>query len=104
MSEGNSRVRMGVIGVIVIALFSGLFARLWFLQVATASNYVAQTTANRTRILTTPAARGSLLDANGNVVVANTLVDSVQIDRAITPEERTAVLPRLAEMFGLKAP
>jgi penicillin-binding protein 2 len=94
---------MGVIGIVVIALFSGLFARLWFLQIATASDYVAETTANRTRILTTPAVRGSLLDANGKVIVANTLVDSVQIDRAITPEERPGVLSRLGDMFGLKA-
>ena len=30
----ENRVRMSIVGVIVLALFSALFARLWYLQVA----------------------------------------------------------------------
>ena len=33
MTEPNSRRRLAVIGVLVIALFAGLLTRLWFLQV-----------------------------------------------------------------------
>jgi len=47
-------------------LFFGLLARLWFLQVASSSSYAAQTVANRTRIVTDPGARGSILDDKGN--------------------------------------
>src|SRR4029450_8921495 len=41
VTESSSRVRLGVIGIIVAALFSALFFRLWFLQVATTESYAA---------------------------------------------------------------
>ena len=103
MSEGNSRVRLTVIGVVIMALFSGLFARLWFLQIATSESYAAETEANRFRIITEPAVRGSILDRNGKVIVENRLVDSIQIRRGITDEERRQMVPRLAEVLGMKA-
>ncbi len=28
----NSRVRVSIVGVVIVALFASLFARLWFLQ------------------------------------------------------------------------
>ena len=37
MSE--TRVRSSIIGVVVLALFSALFARLWFLQVAATAQF-----------------------------------------------------------------
>jgi penicillin-binding protein 2 len=101
VTEGSSRVRLGVIGVIVIALFSALFARLWFLQVATSESYAAETKANRIRVITEPAPRGSILDRNGAVIVEDTLVNSVQVRRGITDPERKAMVPRLAKVLGV---
>ena len=66
MTEGSSRVRLGVIGVVVMALFAALFARLWFLQVATSESFAAETKANRIRVITEPAVRGSILDRDGS--------------------------------------
>ncbi|HMF82110.1 MAG TPA: hypothetical protein VKI01_02425, partial [Acidimicrobiia bacterium] len=65
----SARVRLTVIGVIVMFLFSALFARLWFLQVASDSNYAAAATSNRTRIVYEPALRGRILDRNGKPIV-----------------------------------
>ncbi|MFO7591314.1 MAG: penicillin-binding protein 2 [Acidimicrobiia bacterium] len=102
MSEGNSRSRLGVIGVIVVVLFAGLFVRLWFLQVATSQSYAAETRANRIRVISEPAVRGSVLDRNGKVIVKSELVNSVQIRRGITKAERKQVVPALAEVLGKK--
>lgn len=102
MSEGNSRSRLGVIGVIVIVLFTGLFVRLWFLQVATSQSYAAETRANRIRVISEPAVRGSILDRNGKVIVKSELVNSVQIRRGITKSERKRVVPALAQVLGKK--
>jgi penicillin-binding protein 2 len=100
VTEGNSRVRLSVIGVVVMVLFSALFVRLWFLQVATSQSYAAETRANRIRVISEPAVRGSILDTNGKVIVGNKLVNSVQVRRGITDEERKAMVPRLALVLG----
>jgi penicillin-binding protein 2 len=101
VTEGSSRTRLGVIGVIVIALFASLFARLWFLQVATSESFAAETKANRIRVITEPAPRGSILDRNGALIVGDQLVDSVQVRRGITKPERKAMVPRLAKVLGV---
>jgi penicillin-binding protein 2 len=101
VTEGSSRVRLGVIGVILLALFSALFARLWFLQVATSESFAAETRANRIRVITEPGVRGRILDRNGAVVVEDKLVNSVQVRRGVTKPERKVMVPRLAKVLGV---
>jgi penicillin-binding protein 2 len=101
VTESSSRVRLGIIGIIVLALFSALFVRLWFLQVATSESYAAETRANRVRTITEPAIRGSILDRAGRVLVENQLVNTVQIRRGITEPERKRMVPRLAAVLGV---
>ena len=105
MIEG-SRARLTVIGVIVMFLFSALFARLWFLQVASDTNYAAAATSNRTRIVYEPALRGRILDRNGKPIVDNEPVDMVTFDRhkQMTAAERKLVVGRLAGVLGVTAP
>lgn len=104
MIEG-SRARLTVIGVIVMFLFSALFARLWFLQVASDTNYAAAATNNRTRIVYEPALRGRILDRNGKPIVDNEPVDVVTFDRhkQMTAAERKLVVGRLAGVLGVTA-
>jgi penicillin-binding protein 2 len=102
VTEANSRVRLGVIGVIVIVLFTGLFARLWFLQLGEAKSYAAQTEANRVRIITEPAVRGSILDSQGRIIVQSRLVNSIQVRRGLTDRERARMVPRLAKVLKVK--
>ena len=99
MTEGNSRLRLGIIGVIVFALFSALFARLWFLQVADSTSFAAQTEKNRVRTIKDPPVRGSILDDKGNVVVQNTLVDEVTVKRGLTPAETSITATNLARVL-----
>jgi penicillin-binding protein 2 len=101
VTEAKSRVRLGIIGIIVIALFSGLFARLWFLQVASSTSYAAQTEANRVRIVHETAVRGSILDRNGLPLVQSSLVNTIQVRRGLTDEERKVMVPNLAKALGV---
>jgi penicillin-binding protein 2 len=99
----GARVRLTVIGVIVMFLFSALFARLWFLQVASDSNYAGAATSNRIRIVYEPALRGRILDRNGKPIVDNEPVDVVTFDRnkTISPGARKLVVARLAQLLGV---
>ena len=104
MIEG-SRARLTVIGVIVMFLFSALFARLWFLQVASDTNYAAAATNNRIRVFYEPALRGRIVDRNDKPIVDNEPVDVVTFDRhkEMTPAERKLVVGRLAGVLGVTA-
>ena len=101
MNEANSRFRLTVVGFVVFALFSALFARLWFLQVGDSQSYAAQTARNRIRTIREPAIRGSIVDRNGKVLVQNTLVDSITIQRTITSEERAITVKNLAAVLAV---
>jgi penicillin-binding protein 2 len=105
VSEGNSRVRLSIVGVIVMALFSALFFRLWFLQVGASGNAEAAATSNRIRVVREPAIRGRILDAKGRVLVGNRVADTITFDRSarLKAEDRKAVVGRLAELLGVSA-
>jgi penicillin-binding protein 2 len=100
VTEGNRQLRLTVIGGIIAALFFGLFARLWFLQVASSSSYAAETQANRTRVVTDPGARGSILDGRGTVVVENRLITSIEIQRGLPLSELTVTVKNLATLLN----
>jgi penicillin-binding protein 2 len=99
----GSRIRLTVIGVVIMFLFSALFARLWFLQVASGTRSTAAATSNRVRVVYEPALRGRILDRNGKPIVDNTPVDVVTFDRQkpIPAATRNLVLGRLGEQLGL---
>jgi penicillin-binding protein 2 len=93
-------MRLSVIGVIVIALFSALFVRLWFLQVAEGGELAAAASDNRERIVYEPATRGRILDALGRPLVDNTVVAALTFDREADLSERETrqVVNRVAEV------
>ncbi|HWE14003.1 MAG TPA: penicillin-binding protein 2 [Solirubrobacteraceae bacterium] len=65
-------LRAAIIGTCALALFAIIFFRLWFLQVLSGNQYLAQANTNRVRDIAIAAQRGQILDANGT-----TLVDSI---------------------------
>lgn len=100
MTDSNSRLRLSVIGIIIGALFCGLLARLWFLQIGSSNSYAAQTQANRIRTITTPGFRGQIFDRNGVPIVQNQLVDSVQISRGLPLSQLKVTVKSLAKLFN----
>lgn len=101
MSNEVPRLRLSVLGVVAVALFAALFARLYDLQVVGASEFQVQAEANRVREVLVPAPRGRIFDRNGKVIVDNRIDVVVAVDRsaftALGDDEGTALLTRLSE-------
>ncbi|MGZ4795673.1 MAG: penicillin-binding protein 2 [Acidimicrobiia bacterium] len=95
----NARVRTSIVGVVVFALFSALFARLWYLQVASADQFHAQANQNAIREIREPGVRGRVLDASGKVLVENRVANQITIDRKVTPAQLTHDLRTLAPLL-----
>ena len=64
-------IRVGVLLIIVFALFGVLGFRLWFLQILSGDSYVAVAKDNRLRDVKVEAARGVVYDRNGKIMVEN---------------------------------
>jgi penicillin-binding protein 2 len=97
-------LRVAVIGGIAMAMFAIIFFRLWYLQVLTGEQYVAQANANRVRDLPIPAPRGQILDREGHPIVTSTVTNAVQIVPSALPpagRPRLALYRRLGSLLGM---
>src|SRR5207244_79563 len=99
VSPDSSRLRLGVLGVVVLSLFAALLVRLWYLQVMASDQYQAVST-NSVRLVTTEAPRGRILDRNGVELVRNRISDVITVDRNALPM-RPDVKARLAFILGI---
>ena len=72
-------LRVAIIGSFALAMFAIIFFRLWFLQVLSGDQYLAQANVNYARSIDVPASRGEMLDVNGNVLVRSVQSIAVQI-------------------------
>ena len=101
VSPDSSRLRLGVLGVVVLSLFAALLVRLWYLQVMASNQYQAVST-NSVRLVTTEAPRGRILDRNGVELVRNRISDVITVDRNDLPM-RPDVKSRLAFILGISS-
>lgn len=84
--------RIAVLGIVAFGLFAVIFFRLWYLQVLSGDQYLAQARSNRVRIERIAAPRGDILDRNNNVLVENRPSIVVKIRPNTLPEsEKTLV-------------
>jgi penicillin-binding protein 2 len=95
-----TRVRASILGVICIALFATLFARLWFLQMVSDSTFQQAAAANSTRVIQIEAPRGGLVDSRGRVLVSNNTTPAIEIERGVPDSEVEVALGRLAELLA----
>ncbi|MGD2044262.1 MAG: penicillin-binding transpeptidase domain-containing protein [Acidimicrobiia bacterium] len=96
-------VRLSILGVAFIVMFSIIGLRLWFVQVAEGPD-IAQAAEEQTWLVkTTHASRGDIYDRNGNLLVTSRLVPAVFIDRTFvhTDEERDVVVQRLSSILAI---
>jgi penicillin-binding protein 2 len=96
----NSRVRVSIVGVVIVALFIALLARLWFLQMGAEEELRFQAVARSTRVVQTESPRGRILDRNGNVLVENVAEWAVTVDRTLDKDTRARVIGQLAEALA----
>ena len=99
----DRRVRVSIVGVVVIALFSALLGRLWFLQVGHGETPVAVIAQNTVRRTQQEAPRGLILDASGHVLVEDRVAWAVEVDRRLVGGQRKEVVRRLAPLLHLNA-
>ena len=101
MDTSSPRLRMSILGVVVLGCFLALFARLWYLQVMEAPALAVQATANRTRTVATEAPRGRILDAKGRVIVDNrtSLIVSIDRNELKKVKNRDDLIARLADVL-----
>src|SRR4029077_1391856 len=104
VTEANSRRRLVVIGVIVMALFGGLLTRLWFLQVTGGEKLAVAAQQNRDRFVAVPAVRGTIYDRNGNALAQTVPVTPLSVDRQeLTSAERATLEVSLGKLLGIDA-
>ena len=101
----STAVRLGVIAIVVVALFGALFARLWFLQVLAAPEFEIEAERNQIELISLPTVRGRIFDRNGVVLAENVDTGIVTVDRAHLGDEadRGRVLGVLSELLGVSS-
>ncbi len=97
-------LRVAIIGSFALAMFAIIFFRLWFLQVLSGNQYLAQARTNRVREISIAAPRGEILDSAGNVLVDSKPAIAVQISPPDLPRSgraRKRLYRRLAAVIGM---
>jgi penicillin-binding protein 2 len=97
-------LRLGILGIVVLSLFTVLIVRLGYLQVVAPEQGEVTSAANRLRTLAEEAPRGRILDARGRVLVDNRSALVVTVDRhaldQLGSDARRDLLGRLADRLG----
>jgi len=95
-------LRLSILGMAFVGMFSIIGLRLWFVQVAQGPS-IAQAAEEQTWLVkTTHASRGDIYDRNGNLMVTSRLVPAVFIDRTfVEPEQKDDVIQRLSSILAI---
>jgi len=78
--------RVAVFGGIAFVLFAIVFFRLWYLQVLSGDQYLAEANDNQVRQERIQAPRGDVVDRNGDLIVTNRRAIVVEISPSALPE------------------
>jgi penicillin-binding protein 2 len=99
-------LRVAILGGIALALFAIAFFRLWFLQVLSGDQYLAQASENRVRNIVVQAPRGEMIDRHGTPLVENRRAVAVVVSPPKLPADpaaRTRELTRLSHVLSMSA-
>jgi penicillin-binding protein 2 len=91
-------LRVGLLGVVAVAVFATLFLRLWSLQILNGAQLLRAAENNQRREVRLQAPRGAILDRNGLPLVINVPGTIVQIDQSTLPKRKSV---RLRELHRL---
>ena len=101
---GQFQARVTIIGGIALVVFAVIFFRLWYLQVLSGDEYLAEAQGNRFREMTVMAPRGEIKDRDGKNLVASKTALALQVRADELPgkaKPRNKVLKRLAEVADI---
>ncbi|MBU4175117.1 MAG: penicillin-binding protein 2 [Actinobacteria bacterium] len=92
--------RLTILGILIVAAFVILFARLWFMQIVSGDEYCEKAEGNRIREMSLESPRGRILDRNGTVLVKNRNALTISVVPAeIGKDEK--VIERLSRLLGM---
>ena len=91
-------LRVGLLGVVAVAVFATLFLRLWSLQILNGAQLLRAAENNQRREVRLPAPRGAILDRNGLPLVTNVPGTIVQIDQSTLPQRKSVRLRELRRL------
>jgi penicillin-binding protein 2 len=94
------RVRMHVVGAIVLVLFGVMALRLWDLQVINRGQYASAINHNSLRTVTVPAPRGLIVDRKDTVLAGNKVENEVVLSRA-EALTNPAIVGKVAALCGI---
>ena len=95
--KSNGRFKLLTAGVGTV--FAAIVAKLWSMQMVSSDHYDELAEKNRTRVVTTPAPRGRILDRNGEPIVDNRSSLAIVAYRDLA--ENTVVVRHLANVLGM---
>ena len=75
-------LRVGILGMLALAIFATLFLRLWSLQVLNGAQLLRAAQNNQRRDIRVQAPRGPILDRNGDVLLRELVPDALYEVRA----------------------
>ncbi len=107
MGNRYKSTRTVIAVVLVIATLLGFGYDLYDIQIKNNEYYVAQSSAVKTYTVSIEAARGEIVDRNGNVLVTNRKGNSIILDAAYFPsaknnDARNAIVINLIKLFNKK--
>jgi penicillin-binding protein 2 len=91
-------LRVGLLGMLAIAVFAALFLRLWSLQILNGEQLLRAAQNNQRREVRLPAPRGAILDQSGLPLVTNVPGTIVQVDQSTLPKRKSARLRELRKL------
>jgi penicillin-binding protein 2 len=91
-------LRVGLLGMLAIAVFAALFLRLWSLQILNGEQLLRAAQNNQRREVRLPAPRGAILDQRGLPLVTNVPGTIVQVDQSTLPKRKSARLRELRKL------
>jgi penicillin-binding protein 2 len=97
-------IRVAIIGGVALVMFGIIFFRLWYLQVLSGDQYLAEANNNRVRNITVEAPRGEIVDRNGRVLVDNRSGYAVEVNPAKLPtdqREKSLLYERLGKVLRM---
>ena len=96
--------RVGVLGVVALALFGIIAFRLWYLQVLTGTQNAQRATALVVQPIAIPPQRGNILDSSGNLLATWRNATQVAIVKDELPPRgplREGLYKRLGQVLGI---
>jgi penicillin-binding protein 2 len=98
----NFARRLAVLAMAFVVLFSLLFTRLWFVQVASGTLYEEEASRQQLDAERTTAARGEIRDSGGILLATSRIVPELIVHRSeIAPEDEEALIQQLGALFNL---